>query len=168
MILQLRFRVQEEALQFEAHNPKDSQSHSVFCLSFCNGQYLGEARSASSNPYDCLKSSARNVPKDICLYCTDITTAVVYLCLLPQGFIEDKSDPKTREGAVQAFECLCDKLGKLFEPYVISILPLILTCFGDTALPVREATVDAARAMMRNLSAQGDSKVHIEVFQDAS
>ncbi|GMH32908.1 hypothetical protein BSKO_00742 [Bryopsis sp. KO-2023] len=70
-------------------------------------------------------------------------------------FVEDKSDAKIREGAILAFECLCDRLGKLFEPYVISILPLVLTCFGDPALPVREATVDAARAIMRNLSAQG-------------
>ncbi|GMH37881.1 hypothetical protein BSKO_05765 [Bryopsis sp. KO-2023] len=70
-------------------------------------------------------------------------------------FVEDKSDAKIREGAILAFECLCDRLEKLFEPFVISILPLVLTCFGDPALPVREATVDAARAIMRNLSAQG-------------
>ncbi|GMH37893.1 hypothetical protein BSKO_05777 [Bryopsis sp. KO-2023] len=65
-------------------------------------------------------------------------------------FAEDESDAKIREGAILAFE-----LGKLFEPFVISILPLVSTCFGDPALPVREATVDAARAIMRNLSAQG-------------
>ncbi|GMH37879.1 hypothetical protein BSKO_05763 [Bryopsis sp. KO-2023] len=65
-------------------------------------------------------------------------------------FAEDESDAKIREGAILAFE-----LGKLFEPFVISILPLVSTCFDDPALPVREATVDAARAIMRNLSAQG-------------
>lgn len=102
----------------------------------------------------------------LCLYHCAVNTPVMDLCMILQEFIEDKSDPKSREGAVQGFECLCDKLGKLFEPYVISILPLILTCFGDTALPVREATVDAARAMMRNLSAQGDSQTPIRTSRE--
>lgn len=60
-----------------------------------------------------------------------------------------------REGAVMAFECLCDRLGKLFEPYVIHILPLLLSSFGDAHLSVRQATLDASRSIMRNLSAQG-------------
>jgi hypothetical protein len=47
--------------------------------------------------------------------------------------VEDKRDPAGREGSLQAFECLCEKLGRLFEPYVIHILPLLLQCFGDAA-----------------------------------
>ncbi len=54
-----------------------------------------------------------------------------------------------------AFECLSDKLGKLFEPYIIYILPLLLNCFGDAVPQVRAATEDAARMIMGQLTASG-------------
>lgn len=69
--------------------------------------------------------------------------------------IEDKKNPACREGAVMAFELFCTRLGRLFEPYIVSILPMLLVCFGDVTAPVREATQAAARAIMANLSAQG-------------
>lgn len=50
-----------------------------------------------------------------------------------KGAVEDKRDPSIREGALLGFECLSDKLGKLFEPYVIHVLPMLLNCFGDSA-----------------------------------
>ena len=31
--------------------------------------------------------------------------------------MEDKTVARAREGALFAFECLCEKLGRLFEPY---------------------------------------------------
>jgi hypothetical protein len=69
--------------------------------------------------------------------------------------VEDKASPNAREGALLAFECLCTKLGRLFEPYVIHILPLLLSCFGDSSAGVREATEGAANAIMAQLSGQG-------------
>lgn len=30
-----------------------------------------------------------------------------------------RNSAKSREGALLAFECFCEKLGKLFEPYVL-------------------------------------------------
>ena len=69
--------------------------------------------------------------------------------------VEDKASASGREGALMAFECLCTKLGRLFEPYVIHILPLLLACFGDSNAGVREATEAAANAIMAQLSAQG-------------
>jgi len=69
--------------------------------------------------------------------------------------IEDKKSSVARDGALQGFECLCERLGRLFEPYVIHILPVLLVCFGDSNPLVREATAGAARAMMGQLSGQG-------------
>lgn len=69
--------------------------------------------------------------------------------------IEDKKNPASREGAVMAFELFCTRLGRLFEPYVVNVLPMLLVCFGDVTAPVRDATQAAARAIMANLSAQG-------------
>lgn len=69
--------------------------------------------------------------------------------------IEDKKDPKKRQGAQFAFECLSQALGKLFEPYVIELLPLILTSLGDNATEVREATSQAARVIMKSTTGYG-------------
>lgn len=69
--------------------------------------------------------------------------------------VVDKKDAKKREGALLAFECLCERMGRLFEPYVIQILPAMLTAYGDGNKQVREATVGASKMIMKNLSAQG-------------
>ncbi|XP_043572024.1 eIF-2-alpha kinase activator GCN1 [Chiloscyllium plagiosum] len=69
--------------------------------------------------------------------------------------IQDKKNFRRREGALFAFEMLCNMLGKLFEPYVVHILPHLLLCFGDGNQYVREASDDTAKAVMRNLSAHG-------------
>ncbi|KAG0253420.1 translational activator of GCN4 [Actinomortierella ambigua] len=66
--------------------------------------------------------------------------------------IDDKKDPHAREGAMLAFETLSLTLGRLFEPYVIQILPLLLVCFGDPVADVRHATSDTSRAIMGKLS----------------
>ncbi|CAG7894016.1 unnamed protein product, partial [Brassica rapa] len=72
-----------------------------------------------------------------------------------QEALIDRNLAKRREGALLAFECLCEKLGKLFEPYVIKMLPLLLVSFSDQVGAVREAAECAARAMMSHLSAYG-------------
>ncbi|GAV69761.1 LOW QUALITY PROTEIN: DUF3554 domain-containing protein/CLASP_N domain-containing protein/HEAT_2 domain-containing protein [Cephalotus follicularis] len=67
----------------------------------------------------------------------------------------DRNSAKHREGALLAFECLCETLGRLFEPYVIQMIPLLLVSFSDQVVAVREAAECAARAMMSQLSGQG-------------
>lgn len=74
--------------------------------------------------------------------------------VLQEG-LQDRNSAKAREGALLGFECLCEKLGRLFEPYVIQMLPLLLVSFSDQVLAVREAAECAARAMMSQLSGQG-------------
>ncbi|KAF8392098.1 hypothetical protein HHK36_022440 [Tetracentron sinense] len=66
-----------------------------------------------------------------------------------------RNSAKSREGALLGFECLCEKLGRLFEPYVIQMLPLLLVSFSDQVVAVREAAECAAHAMMSQISGQG-------------
>ncbi|KAF9987092.1 translational activator of GCN4 [Modicella reniformis] len=66
--------------------------------------------------------------------------------------VDDRKDAHAREGAMLAFETLSQTLGRLFEPYVIQILPLLLICFGDPVTDVRQATSETARAIMGKLS----------------
>ena len=72
-----------------------------------------------------------------------------------QSFSEDKKHYEPRQGAMFAFETLSNSLGRLFEPYISHILPLLLGSFGDTASDVRDATQDAARIIMGNMSGYG-------------
>ncbi|KAH7883448.1 armadillo-type protein [Phlebopus sp. FC_14] len=68
---------------------------------------------------------------------------------------EDKKRFELRQGAMFAFETMSYTLGRLFEPYITFILPLLLTAFGDSTTDVREAAQDAARVIMGNMSGYG-------------
>ena len=69
--------------------------------------------------------------------------------------IENKKEPNARQGALFAYELLSLILGQIFEPYVLQIVPLLLQCFGDTVVDVREACGDAAKVCFSNLSSYG-------------
>lgn len=60
-----------------------------------------------------------------------------------------------RQGAMLVFECLSQRLGILFEPYIIVILPIMLKCFADASPQVRDAASQTAKGIMANLSAHG-------------
>ncbi|KAI5995298.1 armadillo-type protein [Pisolithus orientalis] len=68
---------------------------------------------------------------------------------------EDKKRFEFRQGAMFAFETLSTTLGRLFEPYITFMLPLLLSAFGDGTADVRDAAQDAARVIMGNMSGYG-------------
>lgn len=72
------------------------------------------------------------------------------LCKL-RAEAEDKSNADAREGALLAFTQLCQSVGRLCEPYVVPLLPLLLERLSDKALPVRAAADGAGLALMEVL-----------------
>lgn len=69
--------------------------------------------------------------------------------------LDDKKHYEARQGVMFAFETFSTTLGRLFEPYVTHLLPYLLASFGDATPDVREATQDAARVIMGNMSGYG-------------
>ena len=76
-----------------------------------------------------------------------------------------------KQGALFAFECLVARLGLLFEPYVIVILPLLLKACSDASDHVRDAAQGTARVVMANLTAHGVKLVlpkMLEALEDSA
>lgn len=72
---------------------------------------------------------------------------------------ENKKDPNERQGAFLAYELLSLLLGRTFEPYVIQIVPQLLSGFSDSSADVREACLDAAKTCFASLSSYGVKQV---------
>jgi HEAT repeat protein len=61
----------------------------------------------------------------------------------------------SKEGALFAVELLSERLGLLFEPYVIVLLPALLKCFSDSSDHVRVAAKSSIGLIMSKLSGHG-------------
>ena len=72
-----------------------------------------------------------------------------------RGAVDNKKDQHYRQGAFLAYELLSLILGRVFEPYVIQIVPQLLAGFGDSSADVREACLDSAKICFANLSSYG-------------
>ena len=69
--------------------------------------------------------------------------------------VDNKKDTNYRQGALFGYELLSSILGRVFEPYIIQIVPQLLLCFGDASADVREACLDAAKTCFASLSSYG-------------
>jgi hypothetical protein len=76
-------------------------------------------------------------------------------CLYQDVCSSNSSSANGKQGALFAVECLSEKLGLLFEPYVIAIVPVLLKSFSHSSDHVREAAQGAAKVIMGKLSAHG-------------
>lgn len=69
--------------------------------------------------------------------------------------LENKKDQNQRQGALMAYELMSSILGRMFEPYIIQIVPQLLNGFGDSAADVREACLDTAKTCFSGLTSYG-------------
>lgn len=72
---------------------------------------------------------------------------------------ENKKKSAHREGAFLAYELLSTILHGAFEPYVIELVPQLLTGFGDVNPDVRESCLAAAKACFARLSSFGVKQI---------
>ena len=72
---------------------------------------------------------------------------------------DNKKDTNERQGAFLAFELFSLLLGRVFEPYVIQIVPQLLAGFGDPSADVREACLDASKTFFASLSSFGVKQI---------
>ncbi|KAF5583157.1 translation activator GCN1 [Fusarium pseudocircinatum] len=73
--------------------------------------------------------------------------------------MENKKEANQREAALLVYELLSTMLGRVFEPYVIQIVPQLLTGFGDANANVREACLAAAKSCFAKLSSYGVKRI---------
>ena len=73
--------------------------------------------------------------------------------------IENKKEVNHREGALLAYELMSTILGRIFEPYVIQIVPQLLSSFGDASADVRDGCLAAAKACFASLSSYGVKRI---------
>jgi hypothetical protein len=76
-----------------------------------------------------------------------------------RGATENKKEVHQRQGAFLAYELLSLILGRVFEPYVIQLVPQLLAGFGDSSGDVREACLDAAKTCFSTLTSYGVKQI---------
>ncbi|PVI01750.1 ARM repeat-containing protein [Periconia macrospinosa] len=76
-----------------------------------------------------------------------------------KGAAENKKEVHQRQGAFLAYELLSLILGRIFEPYVVQLVPQLLAGFGDSSTDVREACLDAAKTCFSTLTSYGVKQI---------
>merc|ERR1712059_85192 len=68
---------------------------------------------------------------------------------------EGKSGIAKRQGGLLCLEALAASLGRTFEPYALTSMPLLLTCCSDSAKDVQVASRAAAQTVIAQVSSSG-------------
>ncbi|KAL8868779.1 MAG: hypothetical protein Q9174_004758, partial [Haloplaca sp. 1 TL-2023] len=76
-----------------------------------------------------------------------------------KGASENKKDANQRQAALLAYELMSLILGRIFEPYIIQVVPQLLNSFGDAVADVRDACLDTTKTCFSSLSSFGVKKV---------
>ncbi|KAL8970028.1 MAG: hypothetical protein Q9183_001711, partial [Haloplaca sp. 2 TL-2023] len=76
-----------------------------------------------------------------------------------KGASENKKDANQRQAALLAYELMSSILGRIFEPYIIQVVPQLLNSFGDAVADVRDACLDTTKTCFSSLSSFGVKKV---------
>lgn len=66
-----------------------------------------------------------------------------------------EKSPWKRQGAFILIETSAIMMGRVFEPYLVTIVPFLLSCMSDSVVDVRNACWAASQAAMSELSSQG-------------
>lgn len=70
--------------------------------------------------------------------------------------LQDKgSSVETKQGALFGLELIARYLGRLFEPYIVRLLVILMGTFAEGRVELREATIEAAQTMMASVSSLG-------------
>ena len=111
-----------------------------------NGPSYGDRRGAAYGVSAFVKGLGISVLKTL-----DIISKLKESCI--NGSIN------SRQGSLFILECLSERLGLLFEPYIITIMPTLLKSFSHSSDHVRDAAHGAAKVIMAKLSAHGVKQV---------
>jgi HEAT repeat protein len=110
---------------------------------------------------DCLNGSSYAIRRGAAYGISAIVKGSGISCLKKYDLVKKlevactSGSPNAKEGSLCAIELLCSRLGLLFEPYVIVLLPALLKAFGDSNDYVRNAASTTAGLIMSKLSSHG-------------
>ena len=72
-----------------------------------------------------------------------------------ENYLRDDKNPRRRLTGIVLLDELYNKLGVLFEPYVVQLFANIFLCFGDSKKIVRDETKRLSRNVMKKLGVVG-------------
>jgi HEAT repeat protein len=67
--------------------------------------------------------------------------------------VTNKNDKKAKESVMLAYECLARRFQRLFEPYIVEVMPnIVFEGWSDSSKDVRQAATDAAQVILKQMT----------------